>query len=142
MKTVYDNIHHFFAAYAECLTTFDSKQLSLFYVAPVTMINDDTVIILTDFVKMDTSFQAGLNYYKRIGLAKATADVMGKEPITNKITKVKILWHYYNTGNELIYTCYHQYLLKHDPAKGWKIAIAINVDELAKAKEWESKNSN
>jgi hypothetical protein len=128
-------VNELFDAYAAALASFNAKSMMYYYDLPCSFISDENHSVYTDPTLLEGFFTLGASFYKKEGIAHAKPEVWNKYLWTDKIAKVKLIWHYYDAENELLYSCDYQYIVREIEGE-WKIAAAISLNEKQRMEAW------
>lgn len=133
------SINDFFDEYAAAIESFNAKSMVYCYQLPCTFISDENSTAFTDAAQLEGFFSKGAAFYKQQGITQARAEVWNKDFWTEKILKVKLIWHYSDKMNNPVYSCDYQYILVFDENR-WKIAVAISLNEKQQMEAWLASN--
>lgn len=140
-ETVLHRVSEFFDSYANSLESFDTKAMAQHYALPCLFLSDDSSTVFTEASKLEGLFNQGTGFYKQFGIAHARPEVWSKRTWTDRIIKCKVNWQYFDAGNQPIYDCDYQYVLRLDKHDKIKIEVSVSVNEKEKMQEWQLANS-
>lgn len=130
------HINSFFDAYAQALEQYDTKGLAWHYMLPCTLLADENQTVFAEASKLEGFFNQGATFYKQYGIAHARPTVWSKRQWTDKISKTRVNWQFYDANNKPLYNCDYQYILKLDKNDDWKIVLSVSVNEKERMEEW------
>ncbi len=135
MATTFE-LTDFFESYAEALTNYDTKKMTLYYSLPCTFLSGEMATTFSEASKLEGLFNQGTGFYKQFGMVKAEAEVRHKRAITENIVQVKVRWKYSGADDAFFYDCDYEYLLKIDKHDDWKIEVVISINEKEQMEAW------
>ena len=131
------SIASFFESFAEALESQSAKVMAHLHLVPTTMLSDDAYTIFSDSSKLEGFFNQGIAFYRQIGIVYVRAEVWSKTELTDRIARVKVLWHYADALKQPVYSCEYTYVLKLDKTNHWKIVLSISIDEKEQMEDWK-----
>jgi len=131
------SINTFFEMYAKALESYDTKGIAYLYNIPCTMISDEATTVFNDAGKLEGFFNQGASFYKQFGIAHVRPEVWSRRQWTDKITKVKVNWQYFDTYKQPIYNCDYHYVMKLDKNNQWRIILSVSVNEKEQMEAWQ-----
>ena len=136
-----ETLNDFFDHYANALEQHDSKTLALLHFIPCTMLSDDAYTLFSDASKLEGFFNQGLLFYKQFGITQVRANIWSKAALTEKISRVKVNWQYFDASGKPVYYCDYHYIMKTDKYLRWKIMLSVSVNERERMEQWREQQT-
>ncbi|MBS1687101.1 MAG: hypothetical protein JSS96_00130 [Bacteroidetes bacterium] len=140
--SILNRVNDFFESYAKAYEHFDTKLMAFLHNIPCTLLDDESTSIYQEASKLEGLFNQGIHFYKQHGIVHARAEVWNMHALTDKITKVKVNWKYYNAEKQPVYNCDYHYILKLDKHDQPKIVLSVSVNEKERMEAWLQQQTN
>jgi hypothetical protein len=125
-------LDEFLHGYAEAMGAYDAERLAAMWGMPGTVPTDDSAGSL-DSGAPGGSALAGAPVVPR-GLAWANHTLLEQADLTERITRVRVRWHFAGTDGELLTDSDYEYVLRRDD-DGIHAYVAVSIDEQQKLAE-------
>jgi len=136
------NINDFFDAYATAMEQHDTRLMTRFYDVPCMIIADDHSSAFTEINKLEGLFNQAIASYTQMGIRYFKAELWNRRQLSDRLHEVKVIWHYENAQQQLLYSCQYIYILRVDKNHSWKIQTAVSVDEKKQLDNWMAVRSS
>ncbi len=140
--SLHQQVNEFFESYASALEKFDTKSMAHHYSMPCTFLSDDTCTVFTDISKLEGLFVQGTTFYKQFGIAYSEPEVYSKQFWTDKTVLTRVVWRYYDSERNPIYSCDYQYILRRDKFDIFRIDVSVAINEKERMEAWLSKRKS
>ncbi|MCO1659236.1 hypothetical protein [Pseudonocardia humida] len=121
----------FWTAYGRALVEGDVETTVARYGFPCMAMADDFVGTLAEPDELRAALGQAAGYYAQFGAADVRPEILGVDEISDKLTRVRLRWHYFRAdGVELVATN-HEYTWRATD-EGPKIHLTVAIDEAEK----------
>ena len=124
----------YFAAYGQTLSEFDASASATLWGLPATVLTDDFAASIYTREELAEAVEQSYPLYQRLGLAGVSFDIVDTVPITAKIARVRVHWHFLDAQDEVLTDGSFEYILR-DDTDGLHCYVSISIDEDEKIAE-------
>jgi hypothetical protein len=122
-------VEEFFQDYAEAFRAQSRGGLLAKFCLPLTFLTKSGPIALNDEESLSANLDALMRRYEQIEAVAWKHTIRDVRAIGSGIHLVEIEWRFFNTSNELLYTCDTSYLLAGEAKTGPKVMAVIAHNE-------------
>jgi hypothetical protein len=124
----------FLRTYEEAMGAYDAERLAALWGMPGTVLTDDFAGSLDSRAALVEAFSQAHPYYRGLGLARVTHTLLEHADLTERITRVRVRWHFSGADGEVLTDSDYEYLLRLDD-DGIHAYVAVSIDEQQKLAE-------
>jgi len=128
MTMTADQIEAFLDEYEQALSDFDADKSASLWGVPGMLLSDDFVGALDSRSAMAEGLASGYPFYRELGLERVEHTLLGHEDLSERVTRVRVLWHFYS-GDELLVDGNYEYLIRADD-DGPHMYVGVSIDEM------------
>jgi hypothetical protein len=121
----------FWTAYGKALVDGDVETTVAHYGFPCMAMADDFVGALAGPDELRAALARASGYYAQIGAVAVRPEILGVDEISEKLTRVRLRWHYHGADGQLLVTTDHEYTWRATP-QGPRIHLTVAIDEAQK----------
>jgi hypothetical protein len=121
----------FWTEYGRALVEGDVDATVALYGFPCMAMADDFVGTLAEPDELRAALAQASGYYAQFGATDVRPEILGVDPISEKLTRVRLRWHYHGADGGLIVTTEHEYTWRATP-EGPRIHLTVAIDEAQK----------
>ncbi|ONM50775.1 nuclear transport factor 2 family protein [Nocardia donostiensis] len=126
-----DEIESFLDEYQAALSALDGERTAALWGTPGTIVSDDFTGSLPSRDQMAQGLSQSHPFYQALGLARVGHTLLDCTELTERIVRVRVRWHFFDTDDELLTDSDYEYLLRRDD-DGLHAYVAVAVDEAEK----------
>ncbi|WP_040782493.1 nuclear transport factor 2 family protein [Nocardia pneumoniae] len=130
-----DEIEAFLDEYQQALSSFDAERSATLWGTPGTIVSDRFVGSLSSRAEMAQGLRQSYPFYRALGLASVDHTLLGQVEITERITRLRVRWHFFDNAGELLTDSDYEYLLRRDDDGALRVYVAVAIDEMRKLTE-------
>ncbi len=124
----------FWTAYGKALVDGDAETTVAHYGFPCMAMADGFVGALAGPDELRAALDLASGYYARFGLTGVRPEIVGVDPISAALTRVRLRWHFSGPDGEPVVTTNHEYTWR-DTEEGPRIHLTVAIDEEQKLAE-------
>ncbi|WP_067473941.1 nuclear transport factor 2 family protein [Nocardia amamiensis] len=130
-----DEIEAFLDEYQQALSSFDAERSATLWGMPGTIVSDGFVGSLSSRADMVQGLRQSYPFYRALGLASVDHTLLGQVELTERITRLRVRWHFFDQAGELLTDSDYEYLLRRDDDGLLRVYVAVGIDEMRKLTE-------
>ncbi|MFB8386011.1 hypothetical protein ACFC3F_02605 [Microbacterium sp. NPDC055910] len=127
-------IESFLNDYQDGLGTYDVARSVALWGVPGTILSDPFVGTVSSREEMAQGLEQSYPLYRQLGLKRVEHTLLERVDLTAAITRLRVRWHFYGAGDELLTDGDYEYLLRRDE-EGLRMYVAVSIDEAEKIAE-------
>lgn len=124
-------INDYLTRYAATLTEFDAEGAADLWSTPGMIVSDHFSGTLDSRELMITGLKQSYPLYARLGLASVGHELLEANPLSNKLTLVKVRWLFLDANRDMLTDSTSYYLLRNE-ASGLQACVCIETDSAEK----------
>ena len=124
----------FLRTYEEAMGSYDAARLAALWGMPGTVLTDDFVGSLDSRAALEGALSQAHDFYRSLGLARVSHTLLDHTDVTERITRVRLRWHFHGAGDEVLTDSDYEYVLRRDD-DGIHAYVAVSIDEQQKLAE-------
>ncbi|MFC4224301.1 hypothetical protein [Lysinibacter cavernae] len=125
-----EDLRGFLDTYGQSLQDFNAEASAALWGLPGTILTDDFAGSLNSRADMALGLAQAYPFYRLLGLARVTYDLLERVNVTERITQVRLRWHFAEaSGSELTDAEYVYTLRADEDGPHFYVAISINETE-------------
>lgn len=126
-------LEKFFTAYGHGLSGQDPEVVVPFYGYPCIMLTDTFAGAVSSADELRLALSQGDEFYQQFGVTGVHHEIQGIDVVTEKISRVRLRWHY-DKGTEELFTSDYEYLIRTE-TDAPHIYVVVSKDEEVKIAE-------
>ena len=123
------DLHEFFGRYGAALENFDARTSAALWGAPRAMLSDAFAGALGTDDEVAAALEQSYPLYRRLGLAGVEFDVLEEVPITDRITRARVRWHFLDADGERMSRSDYEYYVQRGDDGGLTVRFALGIDD-------------
>ena len=128
-------LHEFFARYGAALENFDSRASAALWGAPRAMLADAFAGALGSDDEIAAALEQSYPLYKQLGLAGVEFDVLEEVPLTDRITRARVRWHFLDGDGERMSQSDYEYYVQRGDDGELTVRFALGIDDAERLAE-------
>jgi hypothetical protein len=128
-------LHEFFARYGAALEAFDARAAAALWGPPRAMLADAFAGSLGTEEEVAAGLEQSYPLYKRLGLAGVEFDVLEEVPLTERITRARIRWHFLDADGERMSRSDYEYYVQEGDGGELTVRFALGIDDAERLAE-------
>jgi hypothetical protein len=121
----------FWTAYGKALVDGDIETTVGFYGFPCMAMTDDFVGTLAEPDELRAALGQAVGYYAQFGMTGVRPEIVGVDEISEKLTRVRLRWHFTGADGQPLVTTNHEYTWRATD-DGPRIHLTVAIDEAQK----------
>jgi GAF domain-containing protein len=127
-------IEAFLLEYEDALGSYDAERSASLWGMPGTVLTDDFAGSLDSRAELVAALSQAHPYYRSLGLARVTHTLLEQAELTERITRVRLRWHFHDADGGLLTDSDYEYVLRRDD-DGIHAYVGVSIDEQQKLAE-------
>ena len=129
-----NQLEEYLRRYEEAMGAYDAEGLAALWGMPGTVLTDDFAGSLDSRAALAAALSQAHEFYRGLGLARVTHTLIEQADLTDRITRVRLRWHFHDADAELLTDSDYEYLLRLDD-DGVHAYVGVSIDERQKIAE-------
>jgi limonene-1,2-epoxide hydrolase len=121
----------FWTAYGKALVDHDVETTVAHYGFPCMAMSDDFVGTLAGPDELRAALEQAHGYYARFGMTGVRPEIVGVDEISEKLTRVRLRWHFTGPDGAPLVVTNHEYTVRADADRP-RIHLTVAIDEAQK----------
>lgn len=126
---------YFLELYANALNSFDSKKIASYCLPPTIIMTDDNKKVLACIEELESAVSRTIAKFKSAGIKSFVPKLQQTMRLSDSLFFSKMRWQFYDTNEQLRFSCATSYTLQKMPDKQLKIIVAVIDDDEKKLAE-------
>ena len=128
-------LHEFFGRYGAALENFDAHAAAALWGAPRAMLADAFAGSLGTEDEVAAGLEQSYPLYRQLGLAGVEFDVLEEVPLTERITRARVRWHFLDADGERMSRSDYEYYVQRGDDGELTVRFALGIDDAAQLAE-------
>ncbi len=121
----------FWTDYGRALVERDVETTVAHYGFPCMALSDDFVGTLAGPDELRAALTQASGYYAQFGMTDVRPEILGIDEVSEKLTRVRLRWHFSGADGEPLVSTNHEYTLRADDDRP-RIYLTVAIDEAQK----------
>ena len=122
-------LRDFLARYGAALAAFDARASAALWGEPRAILSDGFAGALSSEAELVAALEQSYPLYRALGLAGVEFDVLEEVPITDRITRARVRWHFLDdTGQRMSRSDYEYHVVEGDDGE-LRVRFAVGIDD-------------
>ncbi|MBU3003402.1 hypothetical protein [Paraglaciecola arctica] len=126
---------YFLELYANALNSFDSKKIASFCLPPTIVMTDDSKKVLACVEELENAVSRTIAKFEVAGIKSFVPKLQQTMRLSDSLFFSKMRWQFFDTNEQLRFSCATSYTLQKMPDKQLKIIVAVIDDDEKKLAE-------
>ena len=128
-------LNEFFARCGSALGALDARAAAALWGPPRAMLADAFAGSLGTEEEVAAGLEQSYPLYKRLGLAGVEFDVLDEVPLTERITRARIRWHFLDADGERMSRSDYEYYVQEGDGGDLTVRFALGIDDAERLAE-------